>query len=83
MIRFHFFARSCPDLPTPFVEEAIFTPFYASWEEGILRVHHILLYLSVSQLGVILYTGGYLAMSGDIFERNWEWPLVSRSQIFC
>ena len=24
MIRFHFFAHSCPDLPTPFVEEAIF-----------------------------------------------------------
>ena len=27
---FIFFARACPDLPTPFVEEAIFTPFYAS-----------------------------------------------------
>ena len=27
---FHFFACSCPDLPTSFVEEAIFTPFYAS-----------------------------------------------------
>ena len=26
---FIFFAHSCPDLPTPFVEEAIFTPFYA------------------------------------------------------
>ena len=26
---FHFFARSCPDLPTPFVEEAVFAPFYA------------------------------------------------------
>ena len=26
----NFFACSCPDLPTPFVEEAIFTPFYAS-----------------------------------------------------
>ena len=26
---FHFFACSCPDLPTPFVEEAIFAPFYA------------------------------------------------------
>ena len=26
---FIFFACSCPDLPTPFVEEAIFTPFYA------------------------------------------------------
>ena len=26
---FIFFARSCPDLPTPFVEEAIFAPFYA------------------------------------------------------
>ena len=25
-----FFARSCPDLPIPFAEEAIFTPFYAS-----------------------------------------------------
>ena len=30
MIEFHFFAHSCPDLPTPFVEEAIFTPLYAS-----------------------------------------------------
>ena len=29
MIEFHFFACSCPDLPTPFVEEAIFAPFYA------------------------------------------------------
>ena len=29
MIEFHFFACSCPDLPTPFVEEAIFKPFYA------------------------------------------------------
>ena len=29
MIKFHFFARSCPDLPTPVVEEAIFIPFYA------------------------------------------------------
>ena len=28
MIQFHFFARSCPDLPTPFVGEAIFAPFY-------------------------------------------------------
>ena len=26
---FHFFARNCLDLPTPFVEEAIFAPFYA------------------------------------------------------
>ena len=25
----NFFACSCPDLPTPFVEEAIFAPFYA------------------------------------------------------
>ena len=24
-----FFARSCPDLPTKFVEEVIFAPFYA------------------------------------------------------
>ena len=30
MVKFHFFACSCPDLPTPFVEEAIFTPIYAS-----------------------------------------------------
>ena len=29
MIEFHIFARSCPDLPTPFAEEAVFTPFYA------------------------------------------------------
>ena len=29
VIEFHFFACSCPDLPTPFVEEAIFAPFYA------------------------------------------------------
>ena len=28
VIEFHFFARSCPDLPTPSVEEAIFAPFY-------------------------------------------------------
>ena len=25
-----YFAYSCPDLPRPFVEEAIFAPFYAS-----------------------------------------------------
>ena len=25
-----FFARSCPDLPTPFIEETIFAPFFAS-----------------------------------------------------
>ena len=25
----NFFARSCADLPTPFVEEVIFAPFYA------------------------------------------------------
>ena len=29
VIEFHFFACSCPDLPTPFVEEAVFAPFYA------------------------------------------------------
>ena len=29
VVYFHFFACSCPDLPTPFVEEAIFTPLYA------------------------------------------------------
>ena len=29
VIEFHLFAHSCPDLPTPFVEEAIFAPFYA------------------------------------------------------
>ena len=29
VIKFHFFACSCPDLPTPFVEEAVFAPFYA------------------------------------------------------
>ena len=28
-LSFIFFACSCPDLPTPFVEEAIFAPFYA------------------------------------------------------
>ena len=27
---FIFFSCSCPDLPTPFVEEAIFPPFYAA-----------------------------------------------------
>ena len=27
---FHFFACSCPALPTPFVEEAICTPFYTA-----------------------------------------------------
>ena len=27
---FFFFLHSCPDLPTPFVGEATFTPFYAS-----------------------------------------------------
>ena len=26
---FFFFACTCPDLPIPFIEEAIFTPFYA------------------------------------------------------
>ena len=30
MIEFHCIACSCSDLPTPFVEEAIFTPFYVS-----------------------------------------------------
>ena len=29
MVVFHFFARGFPDLPTPFVEEAVFAPFYA------------------------------------------------------
>ena len=29
VIEFHFFACSCPDLPTPSVEEAVFAPFYA------------------------------------------------------
>ena len=29
VIECHFFAGSCPDLPTPFVEEAKFAPFYA------------------------------------------------------
>ena len=29
VIEFHFFACSCPDLPTPFAEEAVFAPFYA------------------------------------------------------
>ena len=29
VIEFHFFARSCPDLPTPSVGEVIFAPFYA------------------------------------------------------
>ena len=28
VIEFHFFAHSCPDLPAPSVEEAIFAPFY-------------------------------------------------------
>ena len=30
LVEFHFFACSCPDLPTPFVEEAVFIPFYPS-----------------------------------------------------
>ena len=29
-MEFHFFACSCPDLPTLFVEEAILIPFYVS-----------------------------------------------------
>ena len=29
VIEFHFFAHSCPDLPTPSVEEAVFAPFSA------------------------------------------------------
>ena len=29
VIEFHFFSCSCPDTPIPFVEEAIFAPFYA------------------------------------------------------
>ena len=30
MVKFHFLACTCPDVPMPFVEEAIFTPFYDS-----------------------------------------------------
>ena len=30
VVEFHFFACSCPNLPTPFVKEAIFIPFYTS-----------------------------------------------------
>ena len=30
VVKFHFFACACPDLPTPFIEEAIFTPFYVA-----------------------------------------------------
>ena len=30
VVKFHFFACSCPALPTPFVEEAIFAPYYLS-----------------------------------------------------
>ena len=30
MVEFHFFACSCPDVPTPLAEEAVFTSFYAS-----------------------------------------------------
>ena len=30
VIEFHFFACGCPNILTPFVEEAIFTPFYGS-----------------------------------------------------
>ena len=29
VIEIHFFAHSCPDLPAPFVEEAVFASFYA------------------------------------------------------
>ena len=29
VVSFHFFAHSCPDFPTPSVEEAVFAPFYA------------------------------------------------------
>ena len=29
VVKFHFFACCCPDLLTPFAEEAIFTPFCA------------------------------------------------------
>ena len=34
MVKFHFFACSCPDLPILFIEEAIFTPFYAPADNG-------------------------------------------------
>ena len=30
VVEFHFFTCSCPDLTTPFVEEAIFTPLDVS-----------------------------------------------------
>ena len=30
VLKFHFFSCSCPALLTPFVEEAIFAPFYAA-----------------------------------------------------
>ena len=30
VIKFHFFARSYPDFPTPFVEDAIYITFYSS-----------------------------------------------------
>ena len=30
VVKFHLFAHSSPDPPIPFVEEAIFAPFYAS-----------------------------------------------------
>ena len=33
-LSFIFFAFICPDVPTPFAEEAIFTPFYASVHFG-------------------------------------------------
>ena len=56
VIEFHFFACSCPDIPTLYVHEAIFTPFYASpplsnsnWLErlGFISGLSILLLLSI------------------------------------
>ena len=40
VVKFHFFACSCPDLPTPFVEESIFTLFYASCPLGQISIDH-------------------------------------------
>ena len=65
VVEFHFFACSCPDLPTPFVEEAVFTA-----KEIILKI--------AREKQIVMYKGVPLRPSADFSKetlqarRDWQ-----------
>ena len=75
LVQFPFLTCGCPDLPTPFVEEAIVTPFYAS--SPFVKYIEIWVYFWVLYSVTLIYVSALMPVPDCFDYHGLEYSLVS------